>query len=158
MNNEIDKKGGTHEIYTSYTKNLKSFIEEYKLTDIWRVRHPKELKFTRRERTRCGLVQSRLDFWLISESISYIIKKCGIKPGNQSDHSLINIKIEILNTMKRGLVYWKFNNKLLHDKAYVELIKSEIEIKKLKNIRLKTKTLFGTMLNVGYEQLQSHMP
>ena len=31
--------------------------------------------------------------------------------------------------MKRGPGYWKFNNKLLHDKAYVELIKSEIEIK-----------------------------
>ena len=62
LNNEIDKKGGTHEIYSSYTKNLQSFIEEYKLTDIWRLRHPNELKITRRERTRCGLVQSRLDF------------------------------------------------------------------------------------------------
>ena len=142
LNNEIGKKGGTHEIYSSYTKNLKSFIEEYKLTDIWRLRHPNELKFTRREQTRCGLVQSRLDFWLISESISYIINKCGIKPRNQSDHSLINIKIEILNTMKRDQGYWKFNNKLLHDKAYGELIKSEIEIIKAEENKIENKNTF----------------
>ena len=60
--------------------------------------------------------------------------------------------------MKRGPGYWKFNNKLLHDKAYVELIKSEIEIIKAEEYKIENKTLFGTMLNVGYEQLQSHMP
>ena len=54
--------------------------------------------------------------------------------------------------MKRGPGYWKFNNKLLHDKAYVELIKSEIEIITAEEYKIENN--FGTTLNVGYEQLQ----
>ena len=51
-------------------------------------------------------------------------------------------KIEKLNTMKRGPGYWKFNNKLLHDKAYVELIKSEIEIIKAEEYKIENKNTF----------------
>ena len=38
--------------------------------------------------------------------------------------------------------YWKFNNKLLHDKAYVELIKSEIEIIKAEEYKIENKNTF----------------
>ena len=44
--------------------------------------------------------------------------------------------------MKRGPGYWKFNNKLLHDKAYVELIKSEIEIIKAEEYKIENKNTF----------------
>ena len=106
---------------------IETTIEEFKLIDIWRLRNPNELKFTRRERARGGLVQSRLDFWLISECIQYQLKHCDIKPGNKSDHSLIKLSIEILNTQKRGPGYWKFNNKLLHNIEYINMIKSELK-------------------------------
>ena len=92
--------------------SLETSMEEYKLVDIWRLRNPNKHMYTRRKRTRGGLVQSRLDFWLISESLTYLVKNCQIKPGNRSDHSLIKITLEIVNTKKRGPSYWKFNNKL----------------------------------------------
>ena len=44
--------------------------------------------------------------------------------------------------MKRGPGYWKFNNKLLHDKAYVELVKSEIEIIKAEEYKIENKNTF----------------
>ena len=44
--------------------------------------------------------------------------------------------------MKRGPGCWKFNNKLLHDKAYVELFKSEIEIIKAEEYKIENKNTF----------------
>ena len=94
LNVKLDKKGGKIETQSRYSKNLEASMGEYKLVDIWRLQNPYELKFTRRERTRGGLVQSRLDFWLISESLTYLVKNCQIKPGNKSDHSLIKFTLE----------------------------------------------------------------
>ena len=36
--------------------------------------------------------------------------------------------VDLLHTEKRGKGYWKFNNSLLHDKTYVQLIKEELKI------------------------------
>ena len=63
----MDKKGGTSNMQSAYNKRVKGLMENMNLVDIWRTRYPKEMKFTRRERSRGGLVQARLDFWLVSE-------------------------------------------------------------------------------------------
>ena len=127
FNMNIDKKGGKKENQSRYSRYLQNSMEEHKLVDIWRLRNPNDLKFTRREKTRGGLVQSRLDYFLISESITYIVKKCLFKPGNKSDHSLIQISLEILGTQKRGPGHWKFNNKLLLDSSYISMVKNQLE-------------------------------
>ena len=44
-------------------------MEEYSMVDIWRIRHPNLQTFTRHENHRNGLVQSRLDYWLLSSRI-----------------------------------------------------------------------------------------
>ena len=98
------------------------------LVDIWRIRHPNEQTFTQREKTKSGLVQSRLDFFLIVKSISYQVKSTDIKPGYESDHSIITLKIELLNTIARGPGFWKFNNKLLRDREYIKMVKKELNI------------------------------
>ena len=128
LNEKIDKKGGITNIQTTYNKRIRGLMENMNLVDIWRTRNPNELKFTRRERSRGGLVQARLDFWLVAEQISFQIKKCEIKPGMKSDHSLVKITIDLLHTQARGRSYWKFNNTLLKDQKYVEMIKNEITL------------------------------
>ena len=127
MNVKIDKKGGKIEGQSLYSKYLQNSMKEFKLIDIWRLRNPNDHKFTRREITRGGLVQSRLDYFLIAESITYLIKKCIFKPGNKSDHSLIQMSLEILSTERRGPGTWKFNNKLLLDRSYISLVKNQLE-------------------------------
>ena len=47
--------------------------------------------------------------------------------GFKSDHKVVNIDIN-LSSEKRGPGYWKFNNSLLSDNDYVELINDTIEI------------------------------
>ena len=104
--------------------------EEYSLIDLWRVRNPNVIQFTRRENSRKGMIHSRLDFWLTWISISYLIKDVTINIGNSSDHSLISMTIELIETPKRGKGFWKFNNSLLTDIDYIQLVKNIItEIK-----------------------------
>ena len=131
LNIEIDKRGGKKDKISQYTQLLKSMCEEYNLVDIWRVCNPTCNTFTHRENTRAGIVQSRLDYFLISEGLTYNIKKTYIKPGLSSDHSLIRLDIELSNTNKRGRGFWKFNNDLLTDKVYINLIRAKIAGKSL---------------------------
>ena len=127
LNPTLDKNGGKSELESNYAKQLKSVCKEFDLIDIWRLNNPKEKRFTWRDNTRAGFVQSRLDYFFISRHLNYLILKTLLKPGFRSDHSLINIQIELLQTQKRGKGYWKFNNSLLYDKTYVSLVKEELK-------------------------------
>ena len=60
--------------------------------------------------------------------LNYLISNCSFKPGYKSDHSLISLSIDLLDTHKRGKSYWKFNNSLLYDKTYVQLTKEELKM------------------------------
>ena len=95
---EIDKKGGKTENVQEYTKNIHSIMDEYNLTDTWRTSYGCDLKYTWRENTKSGLVQSRLDFFLISTQLAYQVQKCHILPRLRSDHSLVKLTLSFLNT------------------------------------------------------------
>ena len=124
---KLDKKGGRKEEQSTYSNNIISLCEEYSLVDIWRTRNPDKMEFTRREKCKGGLVQSRLDYWLISTSLTYQTVSSFIKPVNSSDHSILTLSIELIQSKQRGKIYWKFNNDLLMDKEYTQKIKSIIE-------------------------------
>ena len=82
LNVSIDKKGGTSERQSEYSQLLQGFCQEMSLTDIWRIRHENIPGFKRRQRTKLGLVQSRLDLWLISVQLEYHVKCVKIALGN----------------------------------------------------------------------------
>ncbi len=73
-----DKEGGKIEQQSEYSKQWLDICEEYSLVDVWRIRNPNERLYTRRENSKCGLVQSRLDYWLVSIGITYQIKTTAI--------------------------------------------------------------------------------
>ena len=60
-----------------------------------------------------------------------IIKDCHIKPGYRSDHSIIELSITI-NKFKVGKGVWKFNNNLLKNLDYLDLINNTIQNEVLK--------------------------
>ena len=74
--------------------------EEYNLIDIGRIRNPTCTLFMHRKNTRSGIVHSRLDYFLISEGLSYAVKNTGIKPCFNSDDSLICIDMELSDQME----------------------------------------------------------
>jgi len=120
----IDRKGGTVKKWVQCNKILNSFIETHELIDIWRMRNPKRQKFTWRRKTPTP-VQSRLDYWLVSDSMQGFITECSISPGIQSDHSSIRITVSHGKSQK-GPGLWKFNNLLLEDNNYVTQMKEVI--------------------------------
>ena len=139
LDQNLDKKGGQPEPNSRYRTNLLSLLEEFNLVNIWCLRNTSALKFTRRENTRAGLIQSRLDYFILSSHLAYQISNVLIKPGLKSDHSLLTLTFELLNTQKRGRGYWKFNNQLLSDEVYIKLIKDEIKQVNSDNNKLDNK-------------------
>ena len=135
LNINLDKKGGRAEKQSTFSESMNNLCNEFTLTDIWRVRNPKTHKYTRIERSRNGIVQSRLDYLLTSLSLTYQINATNISPGNSSDHSIISLSLNLTEPITRGKGYWKFNNNLLIDKDYVKLINNKIsEIKDTVNM------------------------
>ena len=122
----LDKKGGKIENPTKYTDKINELCEIYGLTDIWRNRNPTLMYYTRREKSKIGLIQSRLDYFLTSTKLNYLITEISIKPSIHTDHSLLTLSIDLIHTNKRGKGMWKFNNDLLTDNIYTDQIKDII--------------------------------
>ena len=66
--------------------------------------------------------------FLIFQHLNYQISDSNLKPGSTSDHSLINLVVDLFDAQKRGTGYSKFNNSLLLDKTYVHLITVELNM------------------------------
>ena len=60
-----------------------------------------------------------------------IIDKCNINHSYRSDHSIIELQI-CLNTFTKGKGFWKFNNSLLKNEKYLNLVNNIICEEKLK--------------------------
>ena len=127
QNEHIDKKGGRPQNISKAAKQLETLKENHNLIDIWRTLNPDLQRYTRRQNSKSGLVQSRLDYWLISTYLMYDIDNSKIFPGLQSDHSVVSLTLNLTDQEKRGRGFFKFNNSLLEDKHYVELIKTTIK-------------------------------
>ena len=96
---------------------------DFDLVDIWRIRNPTASRFTWRQKT--PLVQRRLDYWLISDSLQDEIISVEIKTSIKTDHSAITLSISSLDETERGPNFWKFNSNLVNDSDYCELLTTE---------------------------------
>ena len=91
---------------------------ECDLVDIWRVRNPDSKKFTWRQKN--PIIQRRLDYWLISDSLQDDVVKSDIVTAIKTDHSAVFLEIDSLADHPRGTSFWKFNNSLLDDPTFVQ--------------------------------------
>ena len=99
-------------------------MSEYNLIDIFRELNPTLKKFSWKQWGSTKF--ARLDFFLISDSLLPYVEKADILQTCFSDHSPILLEIDFAK-FKRGRGFWKFNNSLLTDSNYVDLIKSIIK-------------------------------
>jgi len=143
----IDRKGGNEKKWDKCRKVFNDIINTCGLIDIWRLRNPTKQRFTWR-RKNPKPIQSRLDYWLVSEAIEGLISDCSISPGINSDHSAINISL--VNNTHKGPSLWKFNNLLLEDSNYVLHMKTVI----ISNIREMTNTGMGMSAQARWEFLK----
>ena len=104
-------------------KKIKDLMTDNDLVDIFRELYPDKKSFTWRRFNTTK--QGRLDYFLISTELTSDVKGCLIRPGYRSDQSLVTLSLRKKEFM-RDRPYWKFNNSLLVDKDYIQLIKSTI--------------------------------
>lgn len=117
FNPELDKSGGKRECSNIASLKFFHIIDEFDLRDIWRLRNPTKKRFTFRQKT--PLVQTRLDYFLISNNIQEFVNEADIIPSVWSDHSAISLCIKHTPKNNRGPGYWKFNSSMVEDKVYV---------------------------------------
>ncbi|MCP3901396.1 MAG: endonuclease/exonuclease/phosphatase family protein [Desulfobacteraceae bacterium] len=122
LNPDFDKSGGDCDKLLNNAKLINDYCEQFHLNDIWCTLNPELKRFSWRGNTKSGVVQSRIDYWLISVHMIYDLQDTDIKPAIKTDHSIITLAFNIKNTQRRGRGFWKFNKTLLKDEKYVEKI------------------------------------
>lgn len=122
VTNSLDKKGGKpFDGKKASVLELQTLIKANNLIDSWRFKNPNSYGFTWSNASK--KIQSRLDYLFVSKSLCKLIQGCNILPNTHSDHSAVMLNITFdEDTPTRGPGFWKFNNSLLSDVNYVNLI------------------------------------
>ena len=124
LNNDFDKLVGSPQHSNYKASNVvNANMKTLGLTDIFRCLHPTKRLFTRVQKN--PFVASRLDFFLISNSLLTDSQTASILPSVHSDHRLVQIKLS-LKAIHKVTGYWKFNNSLLLDKNFASVLKNVI--------------------------------
>lgn len=118
----LDCSGGNPALKES-VKFLEDIMMENDLVDIWRIRNPDSKKFTWRQKS--PIIQRRLDYWLISNTLQEDVVKIDIVSAIKTDHLAITLEIDSLDDQPRGPSFWKFNNSLLDDPVFVQNLRDK---------------------------------
>ena len=111
------------------TEVIEQYIEDTMMCDIWRVRNPESKIYTyihKKSRQNPEMIGSRLDFIFVDVACESWITEVIMHPRYKTDHSAVSMNI-VPYDIKRGKGYWKFNNRILQEIEYLQLINREIE-------------------------------
>ena len=116
----IDKEGGIPWKPTTSRDQLVSMMKEFDLVDVFRELKPNKKSFTYESKSL--KICSRIDFFLIPRYQIYLVEQIENVTSNAPDHKAVKLKVKCPNS-KRGPGLWKFNNALLEDEEYINLIR-----------------------------------
>eukprot|EP00745_Piridium_sociabile_P027994 TRINITY_DN45049_c0_g1_i1.p1 TRINITY_DN45049_c0_g1~~TRINITY_DN45049_c0_g1_i1.p1 ORF type:complete len:229 (-),score=24.33 TRINITY_DN45049_c0_g1_i1:29-715(-) len=128
MSNELDIiTGEPHN--KREVKGLNKLVTDLDLHDPWRISHrdTKEYTWSRNH----PFIARRIDYIFVSGELLNFTEQTDITTLLHSDHRAVTTSI-VFHKYKRGPSYWKLNNSLLKDSAYVECINRTIDIFKQK--------------------------
>ena len=126
---------------------LQNLIKTNNLVDSWRFKNPDSGGFT--WSNACQKIHSRLDYLFVSKSLCKLIRECNILPNTHSDYSAVLLKIALNeDSPTRGPGFWKFNNSLLMDTDYVELLTFKLPEFVNKHCEVSDKGLFWEMIKM----------
>jgi len=95
------------------------------LTDIWRLVNPREREYT--FLSNCHKTFSRIDYFLISKSLTDCVADCIIGVIGLTDHAHVELKLELKGDYKkRGR--WRLNTFMLEDKVFIDSLQDDIKM------------------------------
>ena len=98
--------------------------ENFNLRDIWRMCNPHRKPFTFRQKHFIGIIQLRLEYIFVYNSLQESVKKTEVLNFLSSNHFLVFCSFVNNDTFTRGSGIWKFNNSLLLNTEFVKKIKN----------------------------------
>ena len=121
---ELDRKN-------TYCNNNKSkevvenIMDQFSMCELWRVLNGENREYSW---LKTGNIQkaSRIDFALVSRGIDQYVNFIGYFSSVKTDHRALYMVVE-LQSMERGVGYWKFNTSLLGQKEFIEKMNQEID-------------------------------
>lgn len=105
------------------------FMELLEMTDAWRALHPQKRQYSccrPNTHEQASNKFSRIDMFLVSNSLMSGVRSAIMQTGYRSDHSFVIVDIQLME-VQRGPGYWKFNNSLLRDRNFVHAANVIIE-------------------------------
>jgi len=94
-------------------------------------------------------IKCRLHYFFISKQLKDHLKECKILPNIYSDHSAVALSVSLNESeFPQGPGFWKFNNSLLSDINYVELLTFKIPMFAKKYEQVNNKGLFWEMIKM----------
>ena len=126
FNKKLDCKGGNPYLKKQSVGHIIKLLAAFDLCDIWRIRNPKLKAFTFRQKHFSGIIQRRLDYMLISNSLQESVSNLNILNAFATDHSPVFCSFIKSSKYKNGPGFWKFNNSLILNSDFVEEMKSFI--------------------------------
>jgi hypothetical protein len=145
----MDKRNGRTDTNKQNREKINELINEYDLTDIWRVFNANTCHYTWHSNHKPPIF-CRLDYFLTSSNIINKTSKCSITTSIRSDHSLVYFNFNPY-TEPRGPGYFKLNNSILLDEKYQKIIRDTIkyiaEINKDSNANTKWEIIKGSIRN-----------
>ena len=113
---EIDTTG----LYLKNKANMIStWLNKYRLLDIWRIQHPNVSEFTCVTKTPTQCVLSRLDCFFISDDSVHIAQECSIGISGGADHDAVYFTI---NCQVETKSIFRFPASLLKDGCFRNLL------------------------------------
>lgn len=101
------------------------FLEQSEMFDIWRHLNQDKFEFSFR-RLDPKVTMSRLDYFLLPQSLITQTKQCRLIPRYLTDHSMLLLDVNFKDS-PRGPGYWKFNSSLLKDKDFLQFMNKLID-------------------------------
>lgn len=123
MNKDSDSMNYKHLNNPKARMEVLKLIDTFNLVDIFRETNPNLKRYTWRRKN--PIKQARLDFFLISETLTNRVPQIKYENSYRSDHSPVILEYKI-NEFINGKGFWKFNNSLLVDMTYINSIKKII--------------------------------
>ncbi len=109
----------TEEPHIQSSGSLSKLLKDFKLLDVWRIKHPTDRQYTWVKAFDNRVSAARLDRFYVSKCFSNRVTDCCICPVGFSDHHLISMTI-VMSKLPKKSSYWHFNVKLLQDAVFCD--------------------------------------
>lgn len=119
----LDRYQSTHNNHKSL-EIVKAYMNEASLNDVWRIKNPDKKIYSWFRRRPFAM--SRIDLFLISNSIMNLVSECELSVTPMSDHSLLTLTLRT-TLQSRGPGLWQFNVSHLSNLQFLKELNQTVD-------------------------------